>query len=152
MTAIRLAAALVAAAVTASAAHAQAPVQAALVAIAERPSASSSDTVPTARETAADAPSLETLRARLGCGDARTRGRVAVGADVCVAIARYGQPSSVTFSDFGHTQMATMVWGSAGGSYGLHVSAFTYKDHPLTHQAGKQAEIGTWTVTRVFGL
>lgn len=151
MTAIRLAAAL-AAALTASAAHAQAPVQAAsVVAIAGLRSASVTDTVPARAEAGDAASSLETLRSRLGCGDERSRGRVAVGADVCAAIARYGQPSSVTFSDFGHTEMATMVWGSAGGSYGVHVSAFAYKDHPLTHQAGKQDEIGTWTIKRVFG-
>jgi hypothetical protein len=97
-----------------------------------------------------------TLLARMGCVKAdESRGRrsgVAVGMDACVALARYGQPSSTTFSDFGHTEMVTMVWGNVGGSYGVHVAAVTYKDHPLTHEAGKQAEIGNWRITRHFGM
>lgn len=97
-----------------------------------------------------------TLLARMGCAEAgEARGRrtgVAVGMDACVALARYGQPSSTTFSDFGHTELATMVWGNVGGSYGVHVAAVTYKDHPLTHESGKQAEIGNWRITRHFGM
>ena len=97
-----------------------------------------------------------TLLARMGCAEAdEARGRrtgVAVGMDACVALARYGQPSSTTFSDFGHTELVTMVWGSVGGSYGVHVAAVTYKDHPLTHEAGKQAQIGDWRITRHFGM
>jgi hypothetical protein len=97
-----------------------------------------------------------TLLARMGCAEAddarRTRSGVAVGMDACVALARYGQPSSTTFSDFGHTELVTMVWGNVGGSYGVHVAAVTYKDHPLTHEAGKQAEIGNWRITRHFGM
>jgi hypothetical protein len=92
----------------------------------------------------------------LGCAeDDESRGRrtgVAVGMDACVALARYGQPSSTTFSDFGHTELVTMVWGNVGGSYGVHIAAVTYKDHPRTHEAGKQAEIGNWRITRHFGM
>jgi hypothetical protein len=97
-----------------------------------------------------------TLLARMGCAEVdEARGRrsgVAVGMDACVALARYGQPSSTTFSDFGHTELVTMVWGNVGGSYGVHIAAVTYKDHPLTYEAGKQAEIGTWRITRHFGM
>ena len=99
-----------------------------------------------------------TLLARMGCAEIegssaqRTRSGVAVGMDACMALARYGQPSSTTFSDFGHTELVTMVWGNVGGSYGVHVAAVTYKDHPLTHQAGKRAEIGNWRITRHFGM
>lgn len=97
-----------------------------------------------------------TLLARMGCAETdesrSRRAGVAVGMDVCVALARYGQPSSTTFSDFGHTELVTMVWGSVGGSYGVHVAAVTYKDHPLTYEAGKQAEIGNWRITRHFGM
>jgi hypothetical protein len=104
----------------------------------------------------AHAAASATLLARMGCAEAdQSRGRragVAVGMDACVALARYGQPSSTTFSDFGHTELVTMVWGNVGGSYGVHVAAVTYKDHPLTYEAGKQAEIGNWRITRHFGM
>lgn len=97
-----------------------------------------------------------TLLARMGCAETGgSRGRrsgVSVGMDACVALARYGQPSSTTFSDFGHTELVTMIWGNVGGSYGVHVAAVTYKDHPLTYEAGKQAEIGNWRITRHFGM
>jgi hypothetical protein len=97
-----------------------------------------------------------TLLARMGCAEGEESGgqraRVTVGMDACRALGQYGQPSSTTFSDFGHTELVTMVWGNVGGSYGVHVAAVTYKDHPLTHQAGKQAEIGNWRITRHFGM
>jgi hypothetical protein len=107
-----------------------------------------------ARRRSPHAAASAALLARMGCVEAdESRGRrsVAVGMDACVALARYGQPSSTTFSDFGHTELVTMVWGNVGGSYGVHVAAVTYKDHPLTHEAGKQAEIGNWRITRHFG-
>ena len=109
-----------------------------------------------ARRRSPHAAASATLLARMGCAEAdESRGRrsgVAVGMDACVALARYGQPSSTTFSDFGHTELVTMVWGNVGGSYGVHIAAVTYKDHPLTHEAGKQAEIGNWRITRHFGM
>jgi hypothetical protein len=111
---------------------------------------------PARRRSGDHAAASATLLARMGCAEGDgSRGRrsgVAVGMDACVALARYGQPSSTTFSDFGHTELVTMVWGNVGGSYGVHVAAVTYKDHPLTHEAGKQAEIGNWRITRHFGM
>jgi len=109
-----------------------------------------------ARRRSPHADASATLLARMGCeetdGSRGRRSGVAVGMDACVALAKYGQPSSTTFSDFGHTELVTMVWGNVGGSYGVHIAAVTYKDHPLTHESGKQAEIGNWRITRHFGM
>lgn len=146
-------------AITASAAHAQGPMAPGDADVVAPVVHDSGRPAPLRRSTNPYPPATEALRVRLGCTESdafeaergRFRSDVRVGMDACVALARYGQPSSVTISDFEHTELVTMVWGNRGGSYGVHVAAVTYKDHPLTHQAGKQDEIGRWRITRLFG-
>ena len=76
------------------------------------------------------------------------------GQSVCVALARYGTPESVHFSDYLMFESVLMFWTIGRGSYPYlsSVGARKYKNVPITYASGNGDRIGKWIIDTVSGF